>query len=30
MRIPIVRVLGRAVELARELPRRNVVIPVDL
>jgi len=29
LRIPIVRVLGRAVELAQELPRRNVVIPVS-
>jgi hypothetical protein len=29
LRIPIVRVLDRAIELARELPRRNVVIPVS-
>lgn len=29
LRIPIVRVLRRAIELARELPRRNVVIPVS-
>ena len=27
-RIPIVRVLDRATDLARELPRRNVVIPL--
>ena len=29
LRIPIIRVLGRAIELGRELPRRNVVIPVS-
>jgi hypothetical protein len=28
-RIPIVRIVNRAVDLARELPRRNVVIPLD-
>lgn len=28
-RIPIVRVLDRAIELAHELPRRNVVIPLQ-
>lgn len=28
-RVPIVRVLDRATDLARELPRRNLVIPVE-
>lgn len=28
LRIPIVRVLSRAIELGEELPRRNVVIPL--
>lgn len=27
-RIPIIRILGRALDLAHELPRRNVVIPL--
>jgi hypothetical protein len=28
-RIPVVRIVGRAVEIARAMPRRNVVIPIE-